>query len=142
MNIKPGVIAFIYKTRWDIEKAFDGFKNYFHEQKSWGKSANAKCQQAIFMCLTHNLNLILERKLEVEKNIVDKKIIEKAEKILIEDMNKLITENKPINSLVFTLRRGVLRSMQFIRFIKSKLYKICSWEAFIRDVEPYMLKYL
>ncbi len=58
MNIKPGVIAFIYKTRWDIEKAFDGFKNYFYEQKSWGKSANAKCQQAIFMCLTHNLNLI------------------------------------------------------------------------------------
>ncbi len=142
MKLSPGIIAFLYKTRWDIEKAFDGFKNYFHEKKSWGKAENTKRQQAIFLCIVHNLNLILERTLEIEENILDEKIIEKARKKLIKEKNELTEANKPVNLLVFTLRRGVLRSKQFIRFLKAKLYKNISWQAFIRHVEPYMMKYI
>ena len=84
----------------------------------------------------------MERKLELEENILDEKIIEKAEKKLEEEIDKLITEKKPINSLVFTLRRGVLRSEQFLRLIKVRLYEMCSWYRFIKNVEPYMRKYL
>jgi hypothetical protein len=45
-TVPPGAIAFMYKSRWDIEKAFDQTKNRFMERKSWGKSETSKQQQA------------------------------------------------------------------------------------------------
>ena len=74
MTLPPGLIAFIYKKRWDIEKVFDQFKNKLMESKAWAKSLIAKCTQAQFMVLTHNLTLMLERKLESEKGICNTKI--------------------------------------------------------------------
>ena len=32
MNIRPGVIAFLYKLRWDVEKVFDQLKNKLEEK--------------------------------------------------------------------------------------------------------------
>ena len=46
MTLPPGLIAFIYKKRWDIEKVFDQFKNKLMENKAWAKSLNGKCAQA------------------------------------------------------------------------------------------------
>ena len=43
MTLPPGLLAFIYKKRWDIEKVFDQFKNKLMENKAWEKSGNAKC---------------------------------------------------------------------------------------------------
>ena len=34
LTIRPGVIAHLYKFRWDIEKVFDDFKNKMNEEKS------------------------------------------------------------------------------------------------------------
>ena len=77
MTLPPGLIAFIYKKRWDIEKVFDQFKNKLMENKAWAKSSNGKCAQAQFMALTHNLTLLLERKIESEEGISDTKIEKK-----------------------------------------------------------------
>jgi IS4 transposase len=46
MTLPPGIIAFLYKCRWDIEKVFDQNKNKLSENKAWANSATAKKQQA------------------------------------------------------------------------------------------------
>ena len=54
MKIRPGVLAWLYKRRWDIEKTYDTLKNKMNECKAWARSANAKTMQAQFLCLAHN----------------------------------------------------------------------------------------
>ena len=71
MTLPPGIIAFLYKLRWDIEKSFDQSKNKFHETRAWAKSNNSKKQQANFITIAHNLCILLERKLREQEGIVD-----------------------------------------------------------------------
>jgi len=33
-KLRPGLIAFLYKLRWDVEKVFDQLKNKLNEQKA------------------------------------------------------------------------------------------------------------
>jgi hypothetical protein len=70
-NIPPGVIAQLYKMRWDIEKSFDEMKNKLMEQKAWATSATAKEMQAQFICMTLNLVSLLAHTLEVEEGITN-----------------------------------------------------------------------
>ena len=51
LTLPPGLIAFLYKLRWDIEKIFDQIKNKLMEQKAWANSQTAKIQQAHFITL-------------------------------------------------------------------------------------------
>ena len=60
MKIRPGVLAWLYKRRWDIETTYDTFKNKMNECKAWARSANAKTMQAQFLCLAHNRMLLME----------------------------------------------------------------------------------
>ena len=46
LTLPPGLLAFLYKLRWDIEKIFDQVKNKLMEQKAWANSQTAKIQQA------------------------------------------------------------------------------------------------
>ena len=59
-TLPPGLIAFLYKLRWDIEKVFDEKKNKLQEKKAWATSAVARSQQALFVCIAHNLMILLE----------------------------------------------------------------------------------
>ena len=34
----PGLIVFLYRRRWDLEKVYDQFKNKLNEKKSWASS--------------------------------------------------------------------------------------------------------
>jgi len=52
--IPPGLIAYLYKMRWDIEKVFDEVKVKCSEKKSWGSSPQTKEAQAHFICMAHN----------------------------------------------------------------------------------------
>lgn len=65
-DVAPGLIAYLYKSRWDIEKIFDQVKNKLAEKKAWATSDTAKSMQAQFVCLAHNLMLILEQCLKKE----------------------------------------------------------------------------
>ncbi len=51
MTIRPGLLAWVYKCRWDIEKTYDTFKNKLGQTKAWGESEEAKNMQARFVCL-------------------------------------------------------------------------------------------
>lgn len=76
MTIRPGLLAWLYKSRWDVEKIYDTFKNKFGQTKAWGGSREAKEMQAQFICLTHNLTILLEDALAIE----DEKETSRAER--------------------------------------------------------------
>jgi len=48
-NVPPGVLAYLYKMRWNIEKSFDEIKNKLGEQKAWASTPTAKSMQAQFL---------------------------------------------------------------------------------------------
>ena len=69
MKLRPGVLAWLYKRRWDIEKTYDTFKNKMNEQKAWARSMTAKTMQAQFLCLAHNLRVLMEQTLSSDHNV-------------------------------------------------------------------------
>ena len=60
MELPPGMIAHLYRMRWDIEKVFDEVKSKFEEKKSWASTETAKAMQFQFICLAHNLMLLMD----------------------------------------------------------------------------------
>lgn len=54
MTLPPGLIAFLYKLRWDIEKVFDEKKNKLHEKKAWADPRNpCRCESPPPVPLDH-----------------------------------------------------------------------------------------
>ena len=41
-DLPPGLIAELYRRRWDVEKVFDELKNKLGEKKAWGTGLTAK----------------------------------------------------------------------------------------------------
>ena len=117
MTLPPGLIAFIYKLRWDVEKVYDEFKNKLEQKKAWGKHDRSKTQQAHFITLAHNLLLMLENTLKAEEGIVDLKVQAKQTKRLAEDIEKTVQAGRSPNILVQNLSRATQRSLQFIRWL-------------------------
>ncbi|MDH5468936.1 MAG: transposase [Candidatus Aminicenantes bacterium] len=142
MTLPPGLIAFIYKKRWDIEKVFDQFKNKLMENRAWAKSPNAKCAQAKFMALTHNLTLLLERKIELEEGISDTKIEKKRKQRIEADRKTIQKAGRKENPLVTQPYKAVQRSFQFIRWLRNSLLVETSWRQAIIDLRPLMVAYL
>ena len=68
----PGAIVQLYRMRWDIEKAFDEFKNKFEEKKSWAAGKTAKSMQAEFIVLTYNLTRLFKQLLEPDVANIDR----------------------------------------------------------------------
>jgi hypothetical protein len=69
-SVAPGVIAHLYKMRWNIEKSFDEVKNKLGEKKAWATSATAKSMQAQFICLSVNLLQLIEHELGQKRSDV------------------------------------------------------------------------
>ena len=142
MKLQPGLIGFIYKKRWDIEKVFDEFKNKMHERKSWAKSRDAKCQQAEFMCLAHNLAVITERRLEEEERIIDETNTKRKAKRL-EVAQKTPQEagrsDNPLNSAAY---KAVQRTLQFFRWVECALISRASWRCAVELYRPIAKQYL
>ena len=142
MTLPPGIIAFLYKLRWDIEKSFDQSKNKFHEKKAWAKSNNSKKQQANFITIAHNLCILLERKLQAEEGIVDQKSINKRLTRKKQEMAQAKENGNQFNALVQSCERITQRSLQFIRWLRGALRIKTAWSDAIDQLRPLMLKYL
>ena len=60
MALEPGLLALLYKTRWEIERVFDETKTKLQEKQSWATTTTAKEMQAHFVAIVHNLLLLLQ----------------------------------------------------------------------------------
>ena len=133
-NVSPGLIAYLYKTRWDIEKIFDEVKNKLVEKKAWATSVTAKSMQAEFVCLTHNLMLIFEDRLKKEG--IDNTIENKRRKKRLEIALTLAQVKKEALPIFLTTpKRPTQRSVKFIRWLRNNLFMNTSWRDAMVSLE-------
>ena len=125
-NIPPGMIAYLYKTRWDIEKIFDQVKNKLAEKKAWATSIVAKNMQAQFICITHNLLLLMEKHLQ-DHGIEDHNENKRRSQRLDRSLSRCTINKSKLPVFFKTVKRPTERSVKFIRWIRNHLYLNTSW---------------
>ncbi len=133
-SIPPGVIAYLYKCRWNLEKTYNTFKHKLFERRAWAKSPIAKSIQANFICLTYNLSIILSRKAEVESEDdtkLNNQHYERKQKRIDDLVRKAKKNNRSVSSLI--LRATTLTELpkKFYRWLRRNVIHETSWkEAF------------
>ena len=125
MTLPPGLLAHLYRMRWDIEKVFDEVKNRLNQKKAWASSETAKSMQGHFIALTHNLMILLNRHLEQE-GVQDLKE-QKRRKKRREKEGKNRRDRKFVEGLSIWLRRATQRGVKFIRWLRVQLRTPTSW---------------
>ncbi len=118
-DLPPGVIAWSYKRRWEIEKVFDQLKNKLCEAKAWGSSATAKEMQAQFLCLAHNLLELLELRLASDHGVVDQAGRRRAKRRLDDYVNGAAKRKRCVSSLLTAPFRPLQRSIKLLRWLRA-----------------------
>lgn len=140
MSIRPGVLAWLYMRRWDIEKTYDTFKNKMNECKAWASSDIAKSMQALFICLTHNLMIILESDIKHHKQIKDQKEIERSRKRT--QIANISAENagRILSKLYQNPEKRSQLCLKFIRWLRYHIQANSSYSTAIRSLKAVYLK--
>jgi hypothetical protein len=126
--IPPGIVALLYKSRWDVEKVFDEFKNKLGETKSWASTANAKTCQARLLCLTHNLMTLMEEQIFRETGIRNEaETKRKAQTLANRDEDSKSKGLGGLTDLQKAIQRLTQRTVKFIRWLKNHLDTTRTW---------------
>jgi len=138
-NIRPGAIAFLYKCRWEIEKAYNTFKHKLHEQRAWAVSEEAKIAQSHFICLTYNLSLILNRRVEKEAPTPElspnHQARKKQKQRIREVVKKCKKKNSVIPKLLLTASRLAELPKKFYIWLRESIQNQCSWDMAIERLQ-------
>ena len=129
MELPPGLIAHLYRIRWDIEKAFDEFKNKLAEKKSWASSLTAKSIHAQLLCLTHTLLLLFEKTVVEAAGIRNVAEDTRRERRLARVEARLAEAGKRLPEAIRALLRCTQHSVKLIRWLRSSLRKSTSCQA-------------
>jgi len=121
MDLPAGVIAELYRRRWDVEKVFDEIKNKLGEKKAWGTSLTAKATQGQLVALTHNLLLIYEARLEREHGVSNDAEDQRRQERLRELKAVARRTQRPLTTLRTGLRQATQRSVKFLRWLRQAL---------------------
>ena len=126
-TVPPGLIAYLYRSRWDIEKIFDEVKNKLSEKKAWATSDIAKEMQAQFVCIAHNLMMILEDCITKEgiRNEIENS---RRSKRLNEALKNIKAKKEKLPDFLVQPKRATQRSVKFIRWLRNHLYINTSWQ--------------
>jgi len=128
VGVPPGIVALLYKSRWDVEKVFDEFKNKLGEIKSWASTANAKTCQARLLCLTHNLMTLMEERIFRETAIRNEaEIKRKADTLIQRDEQSKSEGCDGLTVLQKAIQRLTQRTVKFIRWLKNHLHSNRTW---------------
>lgn len=135
MQLSPGLIVLIYKMRWDVEKTFDETKNRWMERKCWASSATAKTIQALFVCLTHNLALLLDHRVEQEEGICNEPEIRRREQRMSELEEIQESKGEPLPQWYRGVQRMTQRGVKFIRWLRNHHFLKVPWEQAVASLE-------
>jgi hypothetical protein len=122
-TLRPGVIAHLYRMRWNIEKVFDELKNKLGEKKAWATSPDAKSAQALFLCLAHNLMVLFEGHLEKTHHIVNKAEVRRRANRHRQQAENLAKDARQMPHLITLFQSLTVRSVKFIRWLRTQLYE-------------------
>src|ERR1041384_4320930 len=141
-HLPPGIIAQLYRLRWDIEKFFDACENLWAEGRAWGVGLVAAQGQNEFLVLTHNLLLLLSGRLEADEGIRDEKVEAKYDAALKLRIKAALLEGKKVSPWVRVLRRITRWSSQFTRWIQDAIVHSWEWDAGVAKLAPLMRAYM
>lgn len=127
-SVPPGVIAQLYKMRWDIEKSFDEVKNKLGEKKAWASSATAKSMQAQFICLSVNLLQLIEHELG-EEGIVNEPELERRATRLKAAQKQAANQNAVLPKMMVMMQRMTQHSVKLIRWVAAQLRIDAPWKV-------------
>jgi hypothetical protein len=139
MDVEPGLIAHLYKLRWNIEKVYDELKTKLCEKKAWAKGQTARNMQAQLTCLMHNLMFLLEKELSENHNLSDEKEVLRRKQRL--ELNKIKAQLR-CTSLPLAqeqIPEATQRSHKFIRWLRNHCFSTASYtQAFtaLRTLYP------
>lgn len=150
-TLEPGVVAFLYYRRWDVEKYFDNFKHDLANAKSWGKSPIAIEQQALMGLMTFVLTQIFLQKrykdlgLEKGDQTQNNKHEKKVATYLEYDNDESGSNHIPLAQ--FDAYRAFHSNLSKItrqvwRFLKYCFDSKASSKFYERQFKPLLLKYL
>ena len=105
------------RQRWGIEKVFDELKSKLGERKSWGSGATSKTCHAEFLCLAHNLMVLLEQQVVEAKGADNDPERERKAR------RKEEAEAAGGNDVATALQRFTVRSLKFIRWLRNFVYR-------------------
>jgi hypothetical protein len=127
MTLPPGLIALLYKRRWDIEKAFDEAKNKYHERKAWASSPTAKMIQGQFIAMTHNLMLVIEADLEKNEQVRNEPELARRAKRLAKIKTDLAKKGIAVPFVYSAITNLTQRGVKLIRWLRNHLYGTRPW---------------
>lgn len=120
-DLPPGVIAELYRRRWEAEKVFDEIKNKLGQKKAWGTSLEAKESQALLIAITHNLLLCYEQDLENRHEVQNAAEDQRRSKRVQSAERACAKIDWPISPLLLATRRATQRSVKFIRWLRHAI---------------------
>jgi hypothetical protein len=137
-NLPPGVLAELYRRRWDVEKVFDELKNKLGEKKAWATSAEAKQAQAHFLTITHNLLLLYEQAL-AQRHAVQNQAEDQRRRERRQAQQQIARKmGQPLSALVARALSATQRSVKFIRWLRAALrYQLAETTAVLRLKQLY-----
>lgn len=141
-HLPPGVIAQLYRLRWDIEKFFDACENLLAEKKAWGAGPIPAQVLNEFLVMTHNLLLLISNRLETEEGISDEKVEEKYRAALKARKKAAEECGRKVSFWVQPLRMLTRWSSQFVRWLSDAVIHSWDWRAGVEKLRPLMLAYL
>jgi hypothetical protein len=109
----------IYRRRWDIEKAFDTFKNKLGQARAWATGMTARAMQAHFLCLARNLLLLFERYLENEHGVANLAGQRRRQQRLAQQQHSARLRHMQLPPLVTRCQRLTQTSLKLIRLLRS-----------------------
>jgi len=132
-DLPPGVLAELYRRRWDVEKVFDELKNKLGEKKAWATSLEAKQTQAHLLTITHNLLLLYEQALAVRHEVQNHAEDQRRSKRIKENQQIAGKNGQLLSSLVARALSATQRSVKFIRWLREALrYQLAETTAVLR----------
>ncbi len=135
MNVEPGLIAHLYKMRWNIEKIFDELKTKLTEKKAWANGSTARNMQAQFTCLMHNLMVLLESQIAQNENITDagenKRRLKRLELLKL----KAKKQGYELPLAQQQLHLPTQRSQKFIRWLRNHCFFQTSYQQAIDTLQ-------
>lgn len=141
-HLAPGLIAQLYRLRWDIEKFFDVCENLLDQKRAWGTGPVAAQVQNEFLVLAHNLLLLLSQQLAEQEGIRDVKVEDKYDAALKQRTKTARQQGKKVSPWVRALRRITRWSSQFTRWVQDALVHSWAWAAAVTKLKPLMAGYM
>jgi hypothetical protein len=120
-DVPPGVLAELYRRRWDVEKVFDEVKNKLVEKKAWASSQEARINQGRLVALTENLLLLYERRVEETHGIRNEAEDRRREKRARQVERIARSAGRQISVVLLRAREATQRSVKLIRWLRSAL---------------------